>query len=845
MESEIVIGERYTSLVGTMDGTDDLFNGQKESDVKFKPLTRKRIINTSDFYNQLTLNMNINSEVLPAGCKFYKKFENGNKVIVLEEQPGIRNITVESSMEATVEKLRMTGKLKEYGYENFLNENKPPYTFQLMFPFLIQIILLNDNNYFKGIKVFFRLNPITGLADHLYRAPLYNIPDSQFMCIGSVNSKETLIETIEGVQQAFWSNSYNQDYTTNIAAYQKHNAHQLQDYLSWMYHTKINPMFIYSTNWIKNKENLSEIINDFSKISSSNKNRSAYKYLRNMISIGTSNKNLESNIKNIIYSTVVGSDEISVGDEVLYDSKKFYVYSIVSHINEDKVIGVELEDEEGNIIIVKLEDFREKYKNPYAENPITEVIVGDKTVKVGDIVSLDINGYNLYKKIKSIRIAKDGAIEAFIGVDHYLLNNIDFNIFDLSNIKINDKPLIVGDTYNITKQRGVGFDCTLYKIKFNEVRVNNQSQINLIFKNNQDKIKINYVDIEKNKSIYNFINEDTPVRSPLVLNIFSNLMLNDVNKPFKFIKNVGVLIPNREPSWKYIPTKEKVNDILDYILNKDKSELNIEGFMININFKVGDPIVYANWNNPDDMLQVSFINDFEYDKSNHVLYVNSSTQDGNFHFHIPYIDISSGKINMGVIRKLYSICRGWEAGDKIKATAAGIAMFPKKDTNKIIGFIDDGATKYPMALCSNLCTLWMNDNTLDSFENIKPSSKKYDKLTINNFDTTKIKLQYGDPVYYNNKTFPYSIIILTKREYTKQSMGYTDFSDITGMNYERSITNSDIDMFNKQGILTPRFAMSKMNFDDDKKCFPNLLGGYLVSGNSNKIFRSDQFKEDF
>lgn len=858
MNREIVINKYYTSLVDTCDNIFDLdlnqYNKQEKNLISFFPRVRKRMIKTCDFYSRLSSKFKQTDEILPNGCKYYKKIGSNYKAIVIEEPPRIRTILVDIGIESMIEKLRMTGKLKEYGYENY----KPPivnksYAFQLSFPYVVFIITLDHNNQFRRLRPFFRLHPITSLNDYLFKAPLYNIPEDQNMCLGNVESGYTIIEAVENIIEKFWTNVYNHDYSTNIAAYQKTDQYQVHDYLSWMYFSQIDPMFVYSVKWLPYNKNIGRTINNMTSDAYNNEAEpNMFKALFDT-AFETNSITIEKDLRerNISLSVLIKGEALSIGDELLFNDEKMYLYSIVGDDND--ITSVELEYPNGEIINVPFDDFEDGYKTIYVPDFLENAVVNEITIKPKDIISMNIDGVGMYKRIKNLRQAPDGKIEALIGSDHYLMDNIDFKVINIDEIIINGKTIIEGDKLLVlSREDTYGPIFKMSSLVYTDLNVNNKGEIVLRFDDGRGYItNINYENIAKGSSDYSFI-EENELERPRLLHYFDRMLMQTPSSGYTFslVKERGVVPQNTNiRSFMTEGGRCSITDICSESLIDNGTRLFIKGIYYDIDFKVGDPIVYANWENPEDMLSVAGITEFRV--VDNILFVIAKTVDGSKEFKIPMINSSTGRINIGSIIKVFSKYKSWCVGDKIKALTTGVYNFPKKDINSIVAFIDIPNAKYPVALCSNLCTLWMNEQTITSFTKISPSEAKWKKLEVTPYDLTKIKWQHGD--HFKRKlpagqkdVLGESIQFLTKRSGTISGFDYSFITSWGHIEYGSMISkNTLVERKIRHGILMPRFPITNRQASDSFRGYPNMLGGYISNTNSRLICMSDQLVGGF
>lgn len=856
LQSELVINNEFTSILKTCDNIYDVENNvidKTENPVKFSPLCRTRSVRSSDFFSRLTSRFHTSNEIMPNGCKYFKILPNGFKTIIIEEQPRIRTIKAKINIDQIIEKLKMTGKLKEYGYENFADEhfeervNGVPYSFQLSFPYVVFIITLNHNNELRELKPFFRIHPITSLRDYLFKAPLYNIPDSQKMCLGSTHTFPSVLETVESIIEAFWFNVYNNDYSNNVRSYNDSEAFEVQDYLTWMYYSKKNPMFIYNVKWIKYYD-INHVLN------SVNQN---YNYTVNMLELFSSaiSETTSDSVAttprsvNITYSTCVGrnGDPIAVGDELSFNNKKMYLYSIISKDYGDSLDSVELEDEEGKVIEVPFREFERGYKTIYQPKLIKEITVSGKVIKPESIITFKMGDLNVFKQIKSIRIAQDGKIEVLIGSDHYLIENIDFNVIDLSNILIQGKPLEKDKYYSTISLDGSYRSWfAIKKICFEKISIGG-GRVSLQFRIDgyNRGVTMSLDKLNNMEEGEKFIDEKSIELHEVVCH-YDRLLTSTINNlpKIQLIKNKGILIDDsrRFSDYLYNLNSNNIKAILDKIILENGTRLFIPGSIIDVNFKIGEPIIYSNWDNPEDMLTVSTIDKFDYNSLDNILYICSTSLNKKTEFKIPFIYFKDNVVNVGIVRKISSKCGAWKSGDKIKANVAGIPNFPKKDVNTIIGFIGDGGTKYPLALCSNLCTLWMNEETISKFDLHLLKSVKWLKMENSPIDINKIKWQYGDFYKRVNST---NVRFLVKKSASMTSFYNYYLSQWGDFDGGYTISKSDLNYGHiRHGILMPRLSLTNTRLRS-KKCIPNYLGGYILEEDISIYNSSEQFVEDF
>lgn len=869
MNDELLINGIFTSLVKTCDDIYNInlseYNDRERDLMAFNPKARTRVMRTSDFYKSLEEKFSQVSEVLPPGCRYYRKVGGNHKVVVIEEPPRIRTIKVDTGIEPILEKLKMTGKLKQYGFEDYKQIYKDGYySFQLSFPYVVFVITLDGRNAMRRLKPFFRLHPITSMTDYLYKAPLYNIPSDQSMCLGNVETGfGSMAENIDRIVEMFWLNIYNHDYSNNIVSYQETDQYEVHDYLSWMHFSQVDPMFIYKIKWIPWVKNIAGVVDEMTRDSTSNdtSNRNMFKVL--VDSAFESNSRVidkSPDDKNMSYSMVVNGDTLSVGDELMFSDKRMYLYSIIGNHNEIKF--VELEHEDGSVIEVSLDDFEDDYESLIKPMFIEEAEINGVSVKAGDIVSFKIDQMKMYKKVKNLRKTMDGCVEAFIGSDHYLIENLDFEVINIDHVTINGAKMDEKETYLMLEpSETYGPIFKVVNASFQGISVNQRGEIVLKFSTGDGYTKkVNYDMYQNGTSKYKFMQNGENFE-PKACYYFDKLLYN---KPSRMRRdNEHVLISkNKGIITHQLNTRGFINDAMRQDANTIINDILIEGgtrFLISgvsedMDFKVGDPIVYFNWDNPEDMLSVAGIESFTV--NDRIVYANAKTLRGDKVFRIPLVNAASGSVNVGVMSKVFSKCGEWSSGDKIKANVAGVYNFPKKDTSTIIAFIQVPNTKYPIALCSNLCTIWMNESTLEQFERIPVNSVRWKRLKDTPFDPVKLRWQHGD-LYkhyaverkmqgHEMDRLTESICFVTKRQGTMNGFDYSYVSswghlDTGSIISKRTLEERKI----RHGVAMPRIQITKFNHRAHGQGYPNMLGGYLLNGESRLTFKSEQFMEDF
>jgi hypothetical protein len=307
----------------------------------------------------------------------------------------------------------------------------------------------------------------------------------------------------------------------------------------------------------------------------------------------------------------------------------------------------------------------------------------------------------------------------------------------------------VGELYYIKKTKRLAnsriFDNTdvLEYKGFNRVNDNqtNQALSGLIFSNGTHT---ELVLLSKLQNISNLIIPGKEINKSLP-KIFSlsNILISNINNNIHSInkENYKSLI-NTADYYKYDDLAVR-EEILKHL--EENNELYIPSFDdIDIRFKRGDQVSFADWNNPINMHKKFYITDFIFDKEKNTLSIEIKDTVTGAYENVPYIYFERGEINLHSLKKSYDTHGTIFSGCKIKAKVTKIPNFPKKDTNQIITFIDR-SSEQPLVLLSNLCTLNIED--LKLFDIYSPDHPKWNKMICLDLNSSLLKLknmQQGD-----------------------------------------------------------------------------------------------------
>lgn len=799
-------------------------------------LIRESVYNTDVKLNQLLEN-NI-GEIIPSNCRYYNKRKNGDTVLIIEEPPQMRTIKLYVPLLREAEILKHNGTLERYGFSEFYkNKPQPPYQLNLSFPYILYLIRINSFKEVFGFNVYFRLHPLTSMNDYLIRPFLPNMSDSE-VCTGKIKIPEkfevrSISDLVETYINAWWEYEFNMDLNSNYLQYEKNGPPELQGYLSWAYFSQYDPMFIFGVDWLLYRSTIGKILKNYL-----NSRRSNNGVFHDFISRINSKQN---DVDNTVYQCDEYSDELvinnskilSVGDsvDITIDGKQMkdlYVNSFEFTKTNGDIKNIIFESNDSNeLITIPFSDNLEMEIYNFLDNKINEYIKGGITYKNGDIVRLFIRqdlDYNLpqYKIFKGVRKIRDNTVEIKLGDSYYIENTIDFEKVELNEIKFSGIKLEPGKEYFINSSYLNSYNPQLCHVSLgvpSEIKISNNgiiyTHISTVNKHRDArKIIVNSDDSSdsiksiKDTIIYEKSNMINPAifmtgkkiyTQDLERNIWAYMTL-DRTKPI-FYEDIGY--PDNDVLIKYFKDVAK------------NGHLYIPGQNEDIDLKVGDEVIVANWEFPEDMLIIQTIDRFEYvevqnnssyDYIPKFLYVVCKDDIGNERYY-QYISMRyDGECNIqnGMIRKASIEYMGIKSGTLLRAKEPKIPMFPKKDVNYIIGFIMDTGTT-PLMLCSNLCTLWATEENFEKFDFIKQTTTKYlkERQKVEFFNLNKIKLQPGDFIIYD-ELFTFYIKQETNDYYFTIKIYDTYYVNKYIYKYEFS-------RIKNYGILLPRVTVAQIN----------------------------------
>ena len=818
---ELIINPDYTSFVLSEDGYD---NDDKEN----IPRIRKRILPTRELNTIIKQQFNFQDKpfILPNNCKFFKHYSEGENLLVIEEKPQVRTISVNLSMESTVEKLRNTGKLKLYGFEDFLNENERPFLFHLSFPYIIYFVLVGCENNIESIKIFYRLSPLNSSSDYLIETNFLNIGADNKLCLGPMQPENfKLCDVVDEAISSFWSNTFNNDITTKYRKYL--DVSGVEDFLTWSYYTKLDPMFIFDVKWIPAKQNVNNVMRSLES-DVDNLDFDIIDIFKHPTISNTSEPYIE---KNITDSIVVGSHVLDIGESILYKNGKKVFINSFDGIN-GTVRNIQMEKWDGKLVNLKLTDqVKDFIEDQLIEKDYIDSaeLSNGETFKVGDILDIDFP-FKSFKEVEYIRIARDGKTEVKLGLDFYLLDTLQASILDENKIKFKGMLLEKNKEYILirnysrneilssavrSKFIGVQASTDFRNVSFQFFNIDNEEEFIV------DSRYFEIVSVEKLK--------------PMNSEVFSIGSLLYKSKPNLYrYNNRFVEINNDTYSNFSNPTRENILSCVK------EDRITVSNISSDTELKIGDEIVVADWVNLDEMLKVRKIESFEVVDQN-IVYINAIDRNQE-RSKIPYIDVFNTTISIGYVRRIIDNYDGLIAGMKIKVKEKGISNFPLKDTNMIVGFLNDTGD-IPLVLCSNGCTLWP-DVVKNFFEIIPIDSPKWQELDVAPIEPNKIKAQAGDilvsytssrmeiPTYvlaYHSSWLAPKLILI---HHLKDPGGYSMH------------TFNGPSSYKKYGFPSPRYTQDQMKYKPRIYGIPNMCNTYFHLGNYEISFPVDRGVEN-
>lgn len=819
-----------------------------------KPIINHRTMRTTELFQKIQKNIAVPAEykfdhLFPPNCRYYEKYEDGFFVII-EEPPAFRTIAVDKDMSNEIESLKSMGKLKEYGYENWAEENTKPYMFNLALPYVVFMFAFNKSYDPLGGYVFFRTSQISGFADTLYKAPFLNISDSQQVCFGDrfyKGPKRSIYADTSYAISSFWSTRFNPDYIYNYVAYQ--DVAGVCDYLTWEYYSNEDPMFIYNVDWIECKRfNIGGAVEDIRNWIFSNgrgRNGESQQFGYNSLEMLFSQQNekeledvpkigiKEPLIYDISQYIQLGKITCNVGDSFkLNDGRTVFVDSFLGFRQMPIPVFINLEREDGRVYRMKLTKATRKYieEKISEERNQSEITVKNGSILRQDDILVMKNRYgnDVYRKIHYIRKTVNGITEGRFGSEFYIVENLPDNIsvMDLSNPEYMGMKLEKDKKYIVLRgtHYPTGPFLQVAMCEYQEITTGTRSNLIIKLEESEGSNKGYRYDINltnhNDRRIFAYEN----IRElPTVFRLGRQMMWvrdgnHDTSKAFA-LPNLGVAttygMDLRNASYEQYTRRDSlIKDDTFFLASWD----------MDIEFKIGEKVVVANWEDPLDMLTVKQIEGFVEDHGRETITFVLKDKNDKIYKH-DYIQ--GNNVKVGSVRKITNKCEDLSSGMKIIANETGISMFPKKDANIIVGFLYDTGGE-PLVLCSNACTLWYSDVT-SKFDIIPMSDSKWKNIPHAQINPSKMRIQAGD--FINGKrNYSTDCGYLAYRPRSSRTiraqqiryMSHYEESYVFDISFSRDVR---FDSF-----PNPRLTTSQENALGFINAFPNFHGMYTETG---------------
>jgi len=797
---EILINDEFTRKVFS----------RHDNNGNYEPIIVESIIKTKDFLSLVNKKCNLETEIIPSNCKYIKTLPNGKKILVMEDEPRMRTVSFDFEADTTLELLKQCGKYDLYQLQNF--KNVRPYKLTLSFPYVVYVIVLSKRNEYLGMSVFFRLHSITSLDDYLLEPCLPNISSDYKICLGfDKNKPNSICDATRNILDSFWFNSFNYDYFDHCRNYE--NTPEVCDFFTWAYNSKVDPLFIFSTEWKNIGYRLNQVIDNYTLDHSNSSVTAIFDMMKNSIGEEITIESYES--RNVCESVCIGKNVIlSIGDEVQYDDKLYFINSIIIDSFDNKS-GIILEDEKENKIELNLLDETIKHRlvKQFDKNNPISIKIGETEIKENDLVCF--NETSEIKVVEKIIKSRDNMHHIKIGRNFYLESCfLNENLKKLEgNLKFNDADLIEGFEYfglNNSETTGTLFGS--FKLFYKKYYVDNYGKIVLQFLTDIDDENSKFeIFFEKAKD-YKII-EKSKISYQEVFRLNDHIYTNPLDKYKLFIvDDTGIGVINRNgdhipsirssESASYLSYNSEIcKNYFNEMCNVNKECITIKSFDNDITYSLNDEVIFIDWNYPDEMFKIRTIVGFGCDDNNLNLYLKDDDNNINT---MPIIDFRTGEGCFGNIRKVCREISDIKIGSKVKANVKGIQDFLMKDYYEIKAFVIDEFEPEPLVLFSNYRTQYLS-YFIDNFAIIKPTDKKYNK-PLSEIDYN-IRIQDGD--IFNRNGYLDAIIFSSRYRscrgfYRLTPEDYYSFSSFSFDSYDYS----RLFIQHRYGLLYPRYSNS-------------------------------------
>lgn len=777
MEPTLIITRNDTQYVESV--TDE--NGE------LQPTFRKKLIRTTDYANRLLGQLGSDNYVLPRNCRMNIPYSNGARVIVIEEAPRSRYLKFDWDF---IEETRTTKKTGQapLGLETLLEGQQIPYSLRIMLPHIVFILFVQEKTDGFDIpycRVFFRNHPLGCTGDYLAYANLFNISSGNEVCFGNnrrtyPKSQYTLSSAVEELIALYWATPFAAEYRCRHDKYR--NTPPMNSFLAWSMASQ-KPTFGFQIPLIMHDKTLQQEIETL--VAS----RTAPTFERTFVTPLDEQVNSGDGGVMAYQQLKLIENVVSIGDKLVMhgtdgaEDVDYYIDTITGNLTAPKT--VELVNIEGEKITVELttELIAQWEADAIAQrtNYLPSLSVDGKTVSTGTIIRLKAT--NTYEIVDKIRIARDNTVEFIIGSKFFLALDNSYEVID--SVKAGDTELTPGVDYIIFNNQYR----TFFKGRMVRIQNNSYNILHVFFSVDGDEKGIS-VDSIYNGDFSIFEATDPRITSSRTFRFLDQLI---TDRDFCIVKRVGIYsVSDSSSIWSGNFNREFA---MSDILSEDGTKLHITSFDADIDFSVGDEVIYADWNNLDNLSKIWTIVEFTRTGG----YLNINLQCGEETTLCRYINLSSGRIKAGLIRKISRSLNGIEVGSLIQAKNPGILGFPKKVINRIVAFIID--SEEPLVLCGNGMTITVSSLTTNF--NIVTTTRTPETL-----NPRKIAWQTGDLciksdeslfVYNADNTYLGKLYMLIDPVFVK-----------TGSFRSKAVVRSDNHPdFQRYGILSPRLSKNR------------------------------------
>jgi hypothetical protein len=828
------------------------------------PYIRKSVLRTQDYLKKITQKLDVHQGIIPPNCRFIEKMSRGT-LVVIEEPPAYRTIQVQYPMGKELELLENDNKIEEYGIDKefYRNSENMPWKFTLAMPYVIHVLMFDTYDALMLGQVFFRNARLSGYRDYLLKAPFMNISSDGWICYGDKagGKRGSLAGSIEHTIMVWWSAIFNADYTYNYSAYR--NVPGVNTYIGWQAMSKIDPMFIYNVEWIKEHDTLQAAI-DRAKSNCDAKSKSEIRYEElSKVFTQPADSGVEEPIRRksksrrkarLYYDIAQGvylEDRFffHVGDPIKWGNKIAHVDSFIGFFESDHIRIVRLQLDNGKLINVRFTKEIKEYMLKTAKEMRFETqgtLKNGNVVKPDDIIVMEQRGSKIYRKVYFIRKSRDGITEARIGTSFYILENTEGEVLDVQTPKYRGMEINKDDTYvYINNNNGVPFYGGM-TVKFEGINVSRMGSLRMDFRGTDTS------------DVYSLSMDDNPQldRYGRITNPRQLFNINDckelpkifrIGRKLKCMRQEGAawatpmgIVYNQYHEM----SQPTISELTDNLLTNDGSTFKLDSYDLNLEFNIGDKVVYADWKNPVNMLIIRTLTGFKVDSSTNSLYFILQDKEGRL-TQVEYIEgtrpgASSNRpavINIGRIRKITNSFGRVTAGTKIKAKKGYIPHFPKKDVNIIIGFITDTGGDDPLVLCSNCCTLWYSE-MMENFSRITMKSKRWATLAHAPIDITKIKIQPGD-IVNGVRDYKVSGGWLVTRTHEYKSMRMASLTNYTSYPDMYTLDKYTMNQVLLDCIPNPRISPTDQSKMEICRGYANFHGLFIENKSSTMEFLED------